>query len=70
MYLGRKEGLPLAAAINGVMLERVATLTGLIFLVVVTQPLLLSRLGDHRYLCFSCSGRSCRGRHRAVDAAR
>ena len=47
MYLGRKEGLPLAAAINGVMLERVATLTGLIFLVVVTQPLLLSRLGDH-----------------------
>ena len=47
MYLGRKEGLPLTAAINGVMLERVATLTGLIFLVVVTQPLLLSRLGDH-----------------------
>ena len=47
MYLGRKEGLPLTAAINGVMLERVATLTGLILLVVVTQPLLLSRIGDH-----------------------
>ena len=38
--------LPLATAINGVMLERVATLTEIIFLVVVTQPLLLSRLGD------------------------
>ncbi len=46
IYLGRKEGLPLTAAINGVMLERVATLTGLILLVVVTQPLLLSRIGD------------------------
>lgn len=47
MYLGRKEGLPMRAAINGVMLERVATLTGLILLVMVTQPLLLSRIGDH-----------------------
>ncbi len=47
MYLGRKEGLPLAGAINGVMLERVATLSGLIVLVVVTQPILLSRIGDN-----------------------
>jgi len=47
MYLGRKEGLPLAGAINGVMLERVATLSGLILLVIVTQPLLLSRIGDN-----------------------
>ena len=47
MYLGRKEGLPLAGAINGVMLERVATLAGLILLVLVTQPLLQERIDDH-----------------------
>ncbi|SVB87802.1 uncharacterized protein METZ01_LOCUS240656, partial [marine metagenome] len=43
MYLARKEGLSLAGAINSVMLERVATLSGLILLVLVTQPLLLNR---------------------------
>jgi len=37
MYLARKEGLTLQGAINGVMLERVVTLMGLILLVVVTQ---------------------------------
>ena len=47
MYLARKEGLSLAGAINGVMLERVATVSGLIMLVVLTQPLLLTRIGDN-----------------------
>ena len=47
MYLARKEGLSLPGAINSVMLERVATLSGLILLVLVTQPLLLNRIGDN-----------------------
>ena len=47
MYLARKEGLTLQGAINGVMLERVVTLIGLILLVVVTQPFLLERIGDN-----------------------
>ena len=47
MYLARKEGLSLVGAINGVMLERVSTLSGLIILVLVTQPLLLMRIGDN-----------------------
>ncbi len=46
MYLTRKEGASLQGAINGVMLERVATVSGLILLVVATQPLLLARVGD------------------------
>jgi len=46
MYLVRKQGLSLSGAINGVMLERVATVSGLILLVVVTQPLVLARIGD------------------------
>ena len=40
MYLARKEGLSLTRAINSVILERVAALSGLILLVLVTQPLL------------------------------
>jgi len=47
MYLTRKEGASLQGAINGVMLERVATVSGLILLVVATQPLLLARIGDN-----------------------
>ena len=47
MYLARREGLSLTGAINGVMLERVATVSGLIMLVVLTQPLLLARVGDN-----------------------
>lgn len=47
MYLARKEGLSLQGAINGVMLERVATVSGLILLVVITQPFLLDRIGDN-----------------------
>jgi len=47
MYLARKEGLSLSGAINGVMLERVATISGLILLVLITQPMLLNRIGDN-----------------------
>ena len=47
MFLTRKEGVSLKASVNSVMLERVATVSGLILLVVATQPLLLSRIGDN-----------------------
>lgn len=47
MFLSRKAGVSLKGAVNGVMLERMATVTGLIFLVVVTQPFLLARIGDN-----------------------
>ncbi|MBF0305601.1 MAG: flippase-like domain-containing protein [Alphaproteobacteria bacterium] len=46
VWKARRAGLTLAAALNSVMLERVATLFGLVLLVAVTQPLLLSRLDD------------------------
>jgi glycosyltransferase 2 family protein len=41
-----KAGVPMALAINSVMLERVATVFGLILLVALTQPLIASRLQD------------------------
>ncbi|NQV57400.1 MAG: flippase-like domain-containing protein [Rhodospirillales bacterium] len=47
MYLARREGLTLQGAINGVMLERVAAIFGLIFVVVASQPFLLARIGDN-----------------------
>tara|TARA_B100000315_G_scaffold254609_1_gene296043 strand:+ start:2140 stop:3090 length:951 start_codon:yes stop_codon:yes gene_type:complete len=47
MFLARKAGVDLKGAINGVMLERAATVTGLIGLVVATQPFLLARIGDN-----------------------
>jgi hypothetical protein len=47
MYLGRKHGLSLQGTINGVMLERVVNVFGLILLVVATQPFLLARIGDN-----------------------
>jgi glycosyltransferase 2 family protein len=47
MYFSRRDGLDLAAAINGVMLERMVAVIGLILLVVATQPLLLARIGDN-----------------------
>ncbi len=47
MFLSRKAGVSLQGAVNGVMLERVATVTGLIFLVIITQPFLLARIGDN-----------------------
>lgn len=45
IYSTYKRGLPLSSAINGVMLERVATVLGLIILIVVTSPLLIDRVG-------------------------
>jgi len=47
MFLSRKAGVDLKSAINGVMLERVGTLSGLILLVLVSQPFLLARIGDN-----------------------
>lgn len=46
VWKARRAGLPLGAALNSVMLERVATLFGLVLLVAVTEPLLLARLDD------------------------
>lgn len=45
IYLAYRAGLPLGAAINGVMLERVATLIALVAVVIATQPFLLARVG-------------------------
>lgn len=47
MILARKHGLTLQGAVNGVMLERVVNVFGLIVLVVATQPFLLARIGDN-----------------------
>jgi uncharacterized membrane protein YbhN (UPF0104 family) len=47
VYLVHKNGIDLGGAITGIMLERVVTLMGLILLVVVTQPVVLARIGDH-----------------------
>lgn len=43
MWKARRSGLSLAASVNSVMLERVATVLGLVLLVAATQPLLLAR---------------------------
>lgn len=47
IFLVRKDGAGWRGAINGILLERVATLFGLVILVVATQPLLLARIGDN-----------------------
>ena len=44
MYKARRAGLSLGAAINGVMLERGATVVALVLLVIATQPLFLPRV--------------------------
>lgn len=44
MWFGRRAGLTLSAAVNSVMLERVATVLGLILLVLAMQPVLMQRL--------------------------
>jgi glycosyltransferase 2 family protein len=44
MYLSRKHGASLRNAINGVIVERVATVLALVILVDVTQPLFLAHL--------------------------
>ncbi|MBI4968292.1 MAG: flippase-like domain-containing protein [Rhodospirillales bacterium] len=46
MWLARRAGLSMAGAINGVMLERLVTVFGLVLLVALTQPLLYSRISD------------------------
>jgi len=45
MFLVYKTGVGVRPAVNSILLERAATLLGLILLVVATQPLLLSRIG-------------------------
>jgi uncharacterized membrane protein YbhN (UPF0104 family) len=47
MFFARRAGVSLAGAVNGVMLERVVAVLGLILLVVITQPFLLARIGDN-----------------------
>lgn len=47
IFLVHRTGKTLETAINGILLERVVTLIGLIVLVVATQPILLSRIGDN-----------------------
>jgi hypothetical protein len=47
MWKTHRAGLSLTASVNSVALERVATVFGLIFLVAVSQPLLLDRLAGH-----------------------
>lgn len=46
MWKARSAGLSLQAAVNSVMLERVATVLGLVLLVAAMQPILIARLGD------------------------
>lgn len=46
MFFARRAGLALGSAITSVMLERVATVFGLVLLVAATQPLLLARVPD------------------------
>lgn len=43
MYKAYKSGLSLSASVNGVMLERLATVLALLWLVVIFQPFLLER---------------------------
>ncbi|MBL6933584.1 MAG: flippase-like domain-containing protein [Rhodospirillales bacterium] len=45
VYRAYKEGLSLGCAINGVMLERIATVLGLILLVVIATPFFIDRVG-------------------------
>ena len=46
IFLTRKSGIGLRESINGVMLERIITLLGLILLVLITQPFLMSTVKD------------------------
>jgi hypothetical protein len=46
MWATRRAGLSLAAAVNSVALERVATVFGLVLLVSFTEPLLIGRLNN------------------------
>lgn len=44
IYMAYKDGLPLGKAVNGVMLERVVTIIGLVVLVAAVQPVFLPKL--------------------------
>jgi uncharacterized protein (TIRG00374 family) len=44
MWFSRRSGLSLATSVNSVMLERAMTVFGLVLLVCLTQPVLISRL--------------------------
>lgn len=46
MWFGRRAGLSLGAAVNSVMIERVATVFGLVLLVAAMQPVLMRRVVD------------------------
>lgn len=46
VFKAYKAGLPLSTSVNSVMLERLATVLGLILLVVIFQPFLLERVDD------------------------
>lgn len=46
IYRANRLGLPLAASVNGVLLDRVTGLTGLFILVAAGQPLLYARIED------------------------
>ena len=46
MWKTRRAGLSLSASVNSVMLERVATVLGLVLLVTATQPFLVDKLSD------------------------
>lgn len=46
MYRAIKLGLPLSAGINGVLLDRIVGLLGLLLVVLATQPLLYQRIDD------------------------
>jgi len=46
VYKTYKTGMPLSRAINGVMLDRVATVLGLVLIVVVAVPFFTERVGD------------------------
>ena len=46
IYRANRMGLPLAASVNGVLLDRVTGLTGLVILVAVGQPLLYAHVED------------------------
>jgi glycosyltransferase 2 family protein len=45
MWQTNKKGVHISKAMNSVLIERIATLFGLILLVVITQPFLINRIG-------------------------
>ncbi|WP_142849781.1 lysylphosphatidylglycerol synthase transmembrane domain-containing protein [Telmatospirillum sp. J64-1] len=46
IWMGRRAGLALGPAVNGVMIERVLTLLSLMMMVAILQPVLIYRVGD------------------------